>query len=251
MSASSVVYLKPRAESLAHSSQQDSPLILAYRSALQRTPPKPSGFAACVAYLQESAPQLMLRSMGLRALTAFRAALFVAPGRDAEMGLLWREAVATACFAREVAEASRFNSPLLTGAGLLHRVSEIVALRSLAQAERDCAQRLSAMPMQEALAMTDDELVTRVTRCWAVPQELRLVVTRWREEQGRAEQPEAVRLLTMAQALATELVHASTCTPGLVDAACETLHVSPALVANARAASVGIGNLLEQLSPAA
>src|SRR5262245_27660061 len=65
-----------------------------------RSPPKPVGIATCVAWLQESADQLVQRQMALRALENLRSTLFAAPGRDTEMALLWREALASACYAR-------------------------------------------------------------------------------------------------------------------------------------------------------
>jgi HDOD domain len=249
MTANSVVYLRPRGrpEALAPEAPR---VIAAFSAALLRAPPKPPGLATCVAYLQESATQLQVRQMGLRALQSLRTALFVAPGREAEMALLWREAVATACFARVVAVHTRFDSPLLTGAGLLHRAGEISALRALAQAEQEAGQRLIGPIMQQILEARDDELVARVTRAWALPGELRLLILRWREEQNQLQRPEAVTLLTMAQAFATELVHAATCTPGLVEAAREAMKLPMVLVEQARAASAGIDALLAQVAPA-
>ncbi len=248
MSASSVVYLQPRrAETMAPEAPR---VITAFSAALLRAPPKPPGLAACVAYLQEPAELLPSRQMGMRALHNLRTALFAAPGRDAEMGLMWREALATACFARVVAVHTRFDAPLLTGAGLLHRSGEIAALRALAQAEHDAGQRLVGPVMQQILEARDDELVVRVTRSWALPGELRLLILRWREEQNHVQRPEAVSLLTMAQAFATELVHATTCTPGLVEAAREALRLPQMLVEQARAAAAGIDALLAQVAPA-
>jgi HDOD domain len=249
MTATSVIYLRPRSrpEALAPESPR---VIAAFSAALLRAPPKPPGLATCVAYLQESAVQLQARQMGLRALQTLRTTLFAAPGREAEMALLWREAVATACFARVVAVHTRFDSPLLTGAGLLHRAGEISALRALAQAESEAGQRLVGPVMQQILEARDDELVARVTRSWALPGELRLLILRWREEQNQLQRTEAVTLLTMAQALATELVHASTCTPGLVEAAREAMKLPQVLVDQARAASAGIAALLVQIAPA-
>jgi HD-like signal output (HDOD) protein len=145
---------------------------------------------------------------------------------------------------------TRFDSPLLTGAGLLHRSGEIAALRALAQAEHDAGQRLVGPVMQQILEARDDELVARVTRSWALPGELRLLILRWREEQNHIQRPEAVSLLTMAQAFATELVHATTCTPGLVEAAREALRLPQLLVEQARVATAGIDALLQQIAPA-
>lgn len=248
MPPSSVVYLQPRLPPEA--AAPDAPrVITAFGAALLRAPPKPAGLVACVAYLQESAAQLLKRPLGMRALQNLRNSLFAAPGREAEMSLLWREALATACFAREVAAGSRFDAPLLTGAGLLHRTGDIAALRALAQAEHSAGQRLVGPVMQQILEARDDELVARVTRCWLLPGELRLLILRWREEQNLRKPPESVNLLTMAQALATELVHADTCTPGLVDAAREALRLPVAMVEQVRAAGAGIAALLAEAAP--
>jgi HD-like signal output (HDOD) protein len=187
--------------------------------------------------------------MGMRALENLRSSWFVAPGREAEMALLWREALATACSARVVADQAGFDAPLLTGAALLHRTGEIAALRALAQAEADAGQRLIGPVMQQILESRDDELVARVTRAWALPGELRLLVLRWREAQEQRRPDEAVALLTFAQALATEQVHSATCTPGLVDAASEALRMPRPLVAKARAEARDIGALLDSVAP--
>lgn len=249
MSGSSVVYLQSHGRAAALPPEAPR-VIAAFSAALLRVPPRPIGLAACVGYLQEAAELLPSRQMGMRALQNLHAALFVAPGRDAEMALLWREALATACYARAVAAQAGFDATLLTGAGLLHRTSEIAALRALAQAESETSQRLVGPVMQQILEARDEELVARVTRNWALPGELRLLILRWRAEQEQPRPGEAVSLLTLAQSLATELVHATTCAPGLVDTAREALRLPAALVAAGRAATAGIEVLLAQAAPA-
>jgi HD-like signal output (HDOD) protein len=165
------------------------------------------------------------------------------------MGLLWREALASACYARVIAAQMNFDAPLLTGAGLLHRTGEIAALRALARAEGATGQRLLGPVMQQIMEAHDDELVSRVTRSWSLPGELRLTILRWRDEQEHLNRPLCVTLLMMAQALATELVHAATCAPGLVEAAQQSLGLPARLVDSARAARAGIASLLQQLTP--
>jgi len=204
---------------------------------------------ACVAWLQEPAAQLVSRQMALRSLEGLRDSLFSAPGRDAEMALLWREALATACYARIVAAQMNFDSPLLTGAALLHRVGEIAALRALARAENSCELRLVGPVMQQIMDAQHDELVSRVTRSWGLPGELRLTILRWRDEQESLNRPQSVILLLMTQALATELVHAATCTPGLVEVAQQSLGLPGGIVTAARAATAGIDSLLGQIAP--
>jgi len=185
----------------------------------------------------------------VRALQSLRDSVFVADGREAEVALLWREALATACFARVLARETGLHAPLPTGVGLLHRVGELAKLRALAQAERETGQRLTGPAMQEVMAAADGDLASRVTRIWGLPGELCLTIIRWCEEQDSLRRPESVTLLMLAQALATELVHAATCTPGLVEAACESLKLPRRLIEQARAAVGGISALLEKLAP--
>lgn len=246
MSFSRVVYLQERRVAFAPEAPR---VITAFGAALLRAPPKPTGLAASVGYLQEPAAVLSSRQMGMRALANLRSSLFVAPGREAEMALLWREALATACYARIAADVAGCDATLLTGAALLHRTSEIAALRALAWAEMDAGQRLIGPVMQQILEARDDELVARVTRSWALPGELRLLVLRWRDVKEHRRPDEAVGVLTLAQALATELVHAATCTPGLVDAACESLGLPRPLLERAREQTRDIESLLAQAAP--
>ena len=79
--------------------------------------------------------------------------------------------------------------------------------------------------------------------------ELRLTILRWRDEQESLNRPQSVTLLLMTQALATELVHAATCTPGLVEVAQQSLGVPATVVGAARAATAGIEALLAQIAP--
>jgi hypothetical protein len=231
------------------SAPRNARVLQAFKIALARCPPKPVGVTACVAWLQQDPAALCNHRIAMRALQSLRDSLFVAAGRETEVALLWREALATACHARVLARESGADAPLITGVGLLHRAGEITALRALAQAERETGQRLIGPVMREIFAADDGELASRVTRSWGLPGGLRLAIIRWREEQESLQRPESVALLMLAQALTTELVHAATCTPGLAEAAAQTLKLPGRLIASARAATGEITKLLEGLAP--
>lgn len=243
MSVATLVPFAPR-RSASTLGRQAPRLLSAFQAELARCPPKPPGLAACVAYLQEPFAQLPNRQMALRALQTLRNHLFTAIGRDAEMGLFWREALATACYARVIAQNSRSDASLLAGAGLLHRSAEIAALRALALAEQKTGERIAGSVIDEVLAASDDELFSRVTRSWQLPGQLRLTLINWREQQESLSRPEGVSLLMLAQAVATELVHAATCPPGLAEAACESLRLPFHLVERSRAETAAIETLL-------
>jgi HD-like signal output (HDOD) protein len=248
MTGSSVVYLKPRNRQ-EEAAPQSPRVLTALGSALLRMPARPTGLAACVAYLQESAELLAVRPIGLRALSNLRDILFVAPGRDIEMRVLWRESLATACCARLAAMQMQFSSPLLTGAGLLHRLGDVTALRALATSEIASGQRLVGPVMQEVATARDQDLANRVLRHWSLAPDLKALILGWRDDPASGSRPESLRLLMLAQALAMEVVHANTAAPGLADAACEALSLPAGVIAQMRALSAGIEALLTEVAP--
>ena len=111
------------------------------------------------------------------------------------------------------------NASLLTVAGLLQRAVDIVSLRALAAAEQASGQKLEGLVMHELATARDEELECRVISHWALSLPLGALLRGWRIEQPAATRPIDVRLLMLAQALSAELVHGSTVTPSLVEAA--------------------------------
>ena len=248
MSGSRVVFLKSRVRA-EEAASQTSRVMSAFSVALRRLPTRPLGFAACVSHLQEDAHRLATRSLAVRALLRFREALFCAPGRELEMRMLWRESLATACTARMVARVCGGNAPLLTGAGLLHRLGEVIALRALAEAECHTGQRLLGPVVQEMIAARDEDLVARASGHWALADELRTIVVGWRSSTLPGACCEGGRQLMLAQLLAFEQVHAEQSTPGTVETVCGEMGVAQFLTDELRAATAGIESLLTRAGP--
>jgi hypothetical protein len=248
MSGSRVVFLKSSGRTEDAASQ--APRVLsAFSVALRRLPTRPLGFAACVSHLQEDAHRLAARPLAVRTLLRFREALFCAPGRELEMRMLWRESLATACTARMVATACGGDAPLLTGAGLLHRLGEVIALRALAEAECYSGQRLLGPVVREMIAARDEDLVARASGQWALADELREIIVHWRSSTLPGMRSEGGRQLMLAQLLAFEQVHAGQNTPGLVESACGEMGVAQSLADEMRAAAAGIEALLIRAGP--
>jgi hypothetical protein len=216
---------------------------------LRELPARPAGLASCVAYLQEEPARLSGRPIGLRTLQKFRESLFHSPGRELEMRLFWREALATACFARQLATGLSFDAPLLTSAGLLHRLGEVLSLRSLADAEFRSGQRLVGPVLQELAAANDSTLVARAIREWTLTDALRDLLLQWRQDHSSNSSSESARLLAVAQLLGFELVHAGRSTPFAAEMACEEMQFPVTILDQARAISAGIGQLLLRAAP--
>jgi HDOD domain len=248
MNESRVVYLKAngRAEEAA---SQTSRVLAAFSVALRRLPSRPMGFPACVSHLQDDAHKLASRPVAVRTLLRFREALFCAPGRELEMRQLWRESLATACTARMIATALGGNAPLLTGAGLLHRLGEVIALRALAEAELYSGQRLPGTAVREMISARDEDLVARASGQWALADELRDIIVNWRTSTLTESRTEAGRQLMLAQLFAFEQVHAGQNTPGVVETACADMGISAHLPDDLRATAAGIDALLIRAGP--
>jgi hypothetical protein len=226
-----------------------SKLIDALSITLRELPARPAGLVSCVACLQESPGKIALRPFALRTLQRFRESLFHAPGRELEMRLFWREALATACFARVLARSLSLDATLLTGGALLHRLGEVLALRLLADAEFRSGQRFFGSMMSELAAARDASLVARAISEWTLAGALRDLLLQWREDHSATSSSESARLLAVAQLLGFERVHGEHGTPLVAEAACEELHFPRSILDQARALGAGIEQLLLRAAP--
>lgn len=226
-----------------------SKLLAALGVTLRELPARPAGLSSCVAYLQEEPGRIISRPIAVRTLQKFRESLFHSPGREPEMRMLWRESLATACFARQLSLSLGLDAALLTGAGLLHRLEEVLGLRSLADAEFRSGQRLVGSVMPEIAAARDASLVTRAIREWTLTDALRDLLLQWREDHTATSSSESARLLAVAQLLGFELIHAGRSTPFAAEAACEQLHFPLPVLDQARALGAGVEQLLLRAAP--
>ncbi|MGC4028416.1 MAG: HDOD domain-containing protein [Steroidobacteraceae bacterium] len=248
MTDSRVVYLGSRAAAAAPAA--DTPRVLAaFAHALERIPSCPGGFSACVAHLQEEHSKLAVQMAALRALQRFRDALFHAPGREVEMRQLWRESLTAACYARLLAAELAGDAPLLTGAALLHRLGDVLALRALAHAEFNSGQRLGGPVLQEVTAAQNGPLATRAITQWSLSDSLRSLLAKWRSDDVWTGDEPAARHLALVQLLAFEHVHAGRSTPGVVETAFDQAQLPLSLLDLLRGAQPSIDALLLRVAP--
>ena len=226
------------------------PLAAALTLALAEMPPRPAGLAACVAYLQEAPEWLATRATGVRALGRFRDALFSAPGRSQQMRAVWRESLVTACVTAQLARLACLDAPVLTAAGLLHRMGDIWALTALARAEAATQVRLVGAAANEAYAARDADLAARMVAAWRLTPDVATAVLGWRsclDAGSPATALNPAQAVYLGRLLAMEQLHSNFCTPGVIDAAAAELTVSPELLDAVRAASAGADTLLQRL----
>ncbi len=148
----------------------------------------------------------------------------------AAFAALWRESLATACFAQEVARIKRRDVESAYLCGLMHRVGFAVLLWRLARSS-DC-QLVDAESLTDFAAQGAEAKVgLRLAQAWQLPPAIGAAIAHWRSP---TEAPANYRSLLMqivtARALTTQLNAADDLAPelsGIDPAALEVLALYP------------------------
>lgn len=174
--------------------------------------------------LQQAVARLGLNTVTEIALVAsMQSGTFRVPGFEADLKRLWRHAIASAAFAKEIARIRRSNVEAAFLCGLLHAVGKPALLQTIADARKNLAAARPSTELGDLVSIRAlvsvllEELHTavglRIAELWALP---RLVVgaiatyLRYQETPGFTQ--EAV-ITCLADRLATDLTE-----PGRFDA---------------------------------
>jgi hypothetical protein len=186
-------------------------------------------------------------SASARALSDLRAALFHAPGREPESESLWREAVATAAFASQLAAAGGASVAVAACGGLFHRAGEAFALRSMSLAESEHGVRIDAPSKSELCSQHGRDLAERLVREWNLPSAVGACVIGWRRfGEFSSVSPEASAVY-FGHMLAGELLRPYLAASGALDAAVSQLGIAPAVADRVRARAHEVRELLGTL----
>ena len=168
--------------------------------------------------LQQAVARL---GLGLVTEIAFAASLqsgtFRVPGYEAELKMLWRHAIASGAFAKEIARLRRANVESAFLCGLLHAVGKPALLQVVADAEKSLAQSplasqsggVGAGVARAVVAGLLDELHTsvgsRIAELWGLPRQVAIAIAHYAHyDQAPAFTQEAM-ITCLADRLATDL----------------------------------------------
>ena len=187
--------------------------------------------------LQQAVSRLGFATLAEIVLAAsVQSGVFHVPGLDAELQTMWKIALATASFAKEIARLRRLNVETAFLCGLLADVGRPVVL----QAAADIARKLK-LPIRDAgvkaelLGIADKfalEATKAVVNKWELPAAVRAAAAN-RETPSLAEAyMKEAAIAGAARALAILLLHPVVPSKGAAknDAALVTLHENPAFV---------------------
>ncbi len=169
---------------------------------------------------------------------AVRAQLFGPSAFEPQLRRLWRESVAVACFAQEIARSRRRNVETAYLCGLLHRVGLAVILWRLGRARLDHDVPVDAASLQKFIGGCEGQVGAQLARAWNLPEPVAAAIL-WSGTPARAEHS---RLDVMQIALARSFA-ALLDDP---DASLERLAAEPLVLQEIGLYPVELGRLLEQ-----
>ena len=184
---------------------------------------------------------------------AVQAELFSARAFEAQMRALWRESIAAACLAQELARLKRRNVESAYLCGLLHRVGYAVILWRLARAaKRDALTPDPTEALARLASGFENTVGAQLAREWQLPAPVAACIAAWRAPDAA---PQTHRIdvieLTVARALAAELLVTGELSGDAVriePAWLETLNLYPADIETLVARSKAIGQTIASYS---
>lgn len=175
--------------------------------------------------LQQAVARLGLNTVTEIAFVAsVQSGTFKVKGFEAELGRLWRHAVASAVFAKEIARVRRSNVEAAFLCGLLHAVGKPALLQVVADEElklaraRLAAERTATGTTRAALPVILDELHTgvglRIAEVWCLPRPVVNAIGTYASYERQPTYTEEAMVTCLADRLATDLTE-----PGRFDEA--------------------------------
>ncbi len=134
---------------------------------------------------------------------AVRTRLFTDAAHETLLKDMWRTAVATAYWAREIARPRRITVDLAHLCGLLHRIGRPVVVRCLAQAPDGSSTRLSAGQRIQLVDRFEAAAGAALCGVWNLPDPVSTTIEHWRDDAYRGTWERQIRQVRLAELLAS------------------------------------------------
>jgi HD-like signal output (HDOD) protein len=134
---------------------------------------------------------------------AVRSRLFTDATHEALLRDMWRTAVATAYWAREIARPRRINVDLAHLCGLLHRIGRPVVVRCLAQAPGGSSAQLSSGQQAQLIDRLEAAAGAALCGVWNLPEPVSTTIEHWRDDGYQGPWERQIRQVRLAEMLAS------------------------------------------------
>jgi HD-like signal output (HDOD) protein len=112
---------------------------------------------------------------------ALQGRLLHVPGQQSKARKLWRHALASALWSRQLAQVARIETGPSYLCGLLHGIGKIVTLGTAYQLARSCQTPLSSDDYERLIEVFHRDVGLRVIAAWQLPGPALAVATRWQD----------------------------------------------------------------------
>jgi HD-like signal output (HDOD) protein len=136
-----------------------------------------------------------------------RGQLFVAPGHEPEIEELWRESVATACWARELARLKKRNVESAYLCGLLHRIGRAAAIATLSRIEVAGRQTIAARTFSALADEFENDFGRKLAAHWQLPVAVSAAINGWHNAGRTTGATPEVLQTYVGHLLAIEVLH--------------------------------------------
>ncbi len=180
---------------------------------------------------------------------AVRSQLFARATHEALLKEMWRTAVATAYWAREIARPRRIAVDLAHLCGLLHRIGRPVVVRCLAQAPDGGDARLPARERAHLIDRFEPAAGAALGAVWNLPEPVSTTIEHWPDATYGGPWERQIRQVRLAALLAARtLGHPADATSGeRIAAAIEALQMTPDEIAGLEVSESAIRKALAAL----
>jgi HD-like signal output (HDOD) protein len=154
-------------------------------------------------------------------LTALTKLLCTAPARGPELRALWNECVVTAAFSLRLAPLLRADAEISAVAALLHRLGDLLTLRTIGTLEHAMRVRLDATSRADLCAEHGGQLLDRTVRAWGIAPRAASTAAEWRRLREFPAAAAEATVVYLARLFAIERLSPQFCALGMIEHACE------------------------------
>jgi len=147
---------------------------------------------------------------------AVQGKLLNVPGQKARVRLMWRQAVATALWARVVADAIGSKADASYLSGLLHEIGKPACVAAIVELSRRAATPLTDTEFDALIAEFHVRVGAQLATEWRLPENVLIVVREWRSWNDAAERRDSCAIVHLAHQLAEHM--AASIEPSVLEA---------------------------------
>ncbi len=179
-----------------------------------------------------------------------RGQLYAARGQEKLSSLFWQEAVATACWAREIARQGGSSAELAHLCGLLLRIGRPVVLGCLARITQQDHARLTAAERAHLIAEFERDAGLSLARAWCLPEPVGATIAHFDDDGYEGSWRLQIEQVRLAELLAARLLEQSLDAVGgeRLQRALDALRIGPAQFAALEARAEGVHSALAALT---